>query len=249
VPAENWQTPRHPLAISSAFSAALLPLGLLAISAQPACAQVSASISVNSEDRFRGQSVSNGHPVVVANLSYDDASGVYVGAAGSVALTPSSLELVNVQANLGYVWQLKSGPTLDFGVVRSDYTEYSGGGYAAHYTEVYAGLLTRHLALHMHLSPDYLVPDRVTLYGDIDAATEIAPNLQLNGHAGLLTRLSGPSFHDSHDVQYDWRVGLARQAGPVDMHLSLTGGGPGHDYYEGHSHDRTALVFGLTCAF
>ncbi len=49
-------------------------------------AQVGASLSVRSEERFRGRPVSSGNPVVAIDLSYGAGDGFYAGAAHAVVI-------------------------------------------------------------------------------------------------------------------------------------------------------------------
>ena len=65
--------------------------GLLSISAiallrlaGPAQAEVGLSAEVDSDDRVRGVSFSNGNPVFSLNLTYDHASGAYAGITDAV---------------------------------------------------------------------------------------------------------------------------------------------------------------------
>jgi hypothetical protein len=50
-------------------------------------------------------------------------------------------------------------------------------------------------------------------------------------------------------TRYDWRLGVARQFGALDLQLSWTGAGPQSDYYDGTPHGRSAFVVGATYAF
>jgi len=66
----------------------LLLCSALAFLAAPACAEVGATLTLTSQDRFRGYSVSDGYPAVTFSLSYDDAAGPYVE--GSVMVAGNS---------------------------------------------------------------------------------------------------------------------------------------------------------------
>src|SRR5688572_11071213 len=61
------------------FIAALPLLALLCFEA-PALADIGASISVQSDARFRGRSLGRGRPTASLALSYDGPEGVYLGA-------------------------------------------------------------------------------------------------------------------------------------------------------------------------
>lgn len=222
----------------------LVVLGLLGSS--PVEAQIAASVTLSSDVRFRGRSLSDGYPAVTADVGYDEQSGIYVAANATAAFSGNGPELANLQENVGFAHRLGSGPTIDLGVVRSDYAAPYGGREKAHYTEVYAGVLTNHLAAYLRYSPDYFRPGVETLYGEINAVVEPAQHWRLNAHAGALVQLAGPLPPGNDRVGYDWKVGLVREAGAFEFQLAVSGGGPDPDYREGRLQDRTAVTASLT---
>ena len=213
--------------------------------AAPASAQLSGSVTVTSDHRFRGHSVASGEPAVIAELGLDGPSGFYLGALVTAAVVEDSPEFVNFSANLGYAHRISPRTTIDLGVVRSEYTEYFSGGRPAHFTEIYAGLQHRPVAAYIRYSPDYLRPGVETLYGELEASIEPAELWRLNAHFGLLVQIAGPLPDEHGRTSYDWKVGVERQLGRFDLGLAVSGGGPGPDYYRGIPHDRTAIVASL----
>lgn len=232
--------------IGPAPPAHLLAVVLGLLGSSPAEAQIAASVTVSSDVRFRGRSLTDGDPAVTGDLAYDDPSGIYVAANATAAFSGTGTELVNVQENFGFAHRLGSGPTVDLGVVRSDYTEAYGGRGKAHYTEVYAGLRTNRLAAYLRYSPDYFRPGVVTLYGEIEAVIEPAQHWRLNAHAGALVQLAGARPAGDSRVGYDWKIGLAPEAGAFEFQLALSGGGPDPDYRGGRPRNRTAVTASLT---
>jgi uncharacterized protein (TIGR02001 family) len=225
---------------------AVLAFPLLSIlAASPARAQAGASITLTSDDRFRGRSVSRGDPAAIVNLSFDHASGIYLGAAAAASIADGEPRIINVQANIGFVHRLASGASVDLGIVRSNYGEYSSGGRAAHYTEVYAGLLTRKIALYVHYSPDYFRPGMQNLYVELDGVVTPAQDWRLTAHVGASARLAGSATPGAGRIGYDWRVGAAHSVGPFELQLALSGGGPMPERYDGKLHDRTAVTISL----
>ena len=100
--------------------ARLLLGSALALFAAPASAEVGATVTLTSQERFRGYSVSDGYPAATFSLSYDDAAGPYVEGSLMVAGNLSDgLERSRFEANAGYALRLKNGPTLDVGIVES----------------------------------------------------------------------------------------------------------------------------------
>lgn len=221
---------------------------MLASHATPAAAQVAASVSVESDYRFRGYSLSKGDPAVTFALGYDHASGAYANGAATVGVDGSDPALIAYQVNAGYAAQVSRSISVDGGVVRSWYTRDSSIGRDTHYTEVYFGVAGRGLSSRVYFSPDYLRPGVETLYAEIEGALNLAPRWRLSGHVGMLTHLDERPRYVPRD-HYDWRVTLGRELGRLDLHASLSGGGPGRDYYSGRRHDATALTIGASLPF
>jgi uncharacterized protein (TIGR02001 family) len=224
---------------------AFVAVALLAIP-ETAGAQTSASVTISSDQRFRGRSVSRGDPAVTLNLLYDHVSGLYLGAAATASVEESRLKIINVQGDIGFVHRLAAGSSLDIGVVRSNYGKYSSGERNAHYTEFYAGVLDRRFAVYVHYSPDYFQPGVSTLYTEVDGAVEPATDWRLTGHLGALARVTGSGPPGSGRIGYDWRIAAAHRTGPVELELALSGGGPMPERYEGKLHRRTAVTVSLT---
>jgi uncharacterized protein (TIGR02001 family) len=207
---------------------------------------VGAAVSVFSDSRLRGYSLSGGHPVGTIDLSYDDPSGFY--AATSVSAVASSydgIKPLGLQLNGGYAKRL-AGVTLDFGAIYSSYSHYSSRESANSYTEIYAGAAYKFLSSRIAFSPHYFEGGARTLYGEIDANFSPTRKLHVTGHAGLLVPISYRGEDPSN--QYDWRVGISRDAGKATLHVIGSGGGPGRDYYDGRSHSRNALTVGISWA-
>ena len=60
---------------------------MLPFAASPALAEVSGEIELKSDDRFRGRSLSDGRPVVEADISIDSSLGIYAGGSVTATLT------------------------------------------------------------------------------------------------------------------------------------------------------------------
>jgi hypothetical protein len=102
------------------------------------------------------------------------------------------------------------------------------------------------LSARVSYAPHYFVDGYRTLYGELEANFSPMSKLNLNAHVGILVPLDYPREFGKPRTQHDWRIGAARQVGPLSLHAFLTGGGPGRDYYRGHYRDRTSLVLGLS---
>jgi len=217
--------------------------------ATPAAAEVGASVSVFSDARFRGYSLSSGHPVAVVDISYDHPSGLYGAvSASAVASLDDGIRPLGLQLSGGYAKRLSGGVTIDVGAVHSSYTHYSSRGEAKSYTEVYAGASRGFLTARVYLSPHYFGRGAKAAYGELDATVSPLRKLRLSGHVGLLVPIEYRPASNDERAQYDWRLGVAREVGAASIHVIATGGGPGRDYYGGRRHDRTTLILGVSWA-
>ena len=221
----------------------------LVASATPACAQVAASAGVESAYRFRGHDLSGRRPVVTVDVSYDDKSGVYLGGSAIVLLTGTDPGLMELQGDIGLARPIDGNLSYDIGITRSQYFKRNGVTRNVHYTEFYAGLSRRNLSVHVYYSPDYLAPGVNTLYGDATLTVRPAKFWSLTAHAGKMFYLANRPPQISRFGYYDWSLGVGRQLGRFEAHLTLSGGGPGRDYYSNGFHDRTAVTGGINVAF
>jgi uncharacterized protein (TIGR02001 family) len=218
--------------------------------ASPAAAQVGTSVSIFSDHRFRGYSLSGGRPVGILDFSYDAPNGFYAALSGSIVATRhDGLQPLGLQLNGGYAKRLSSGITVDLGIVHSNYSTYSSRGPGRSYTEVYAGLAGKILSSRISVSPDYLKPGAWTLYGEVDANVPAAKKLRVTGHVGILAPLDRRGYSgDTLKPELDWRLGLARDVGPVTLSVAWTGISRNRDLYQERSYGRRALIVGVTCA-
>ena len=216
--------------------------------ASPAAAEVGAAVSVFSDSRFRGYSLSGGHPIGTIDFSYDDPSGLYAAASGSVvASSADGIKPLEVQLGGGYARRI-SDLTIDVGAIHSEYSGYGRWVSGRSYTELYAGAAFRFLSARIAFSPHYFERDARTLYGELDANFSPLHKVSLTGHAGVLVPIDYREPSGSKPVQYDWRLGISRDIGRASLHLIGSGGGPGRDYFLGRSHSRNALVVGVSWA-
>lgn len=216
----------------------------------PAAAQLGGSISFQTDDYFRGYSLSEGRPVATLDLAYDDDSGLYLAvAATGVATHHSGVKLLGFNENIGFARKIGTGPAIDVGFTNTNYNDYYSGGTKADYREVYAGLITDHISAHIHYSPHYFRSGVSTLYVDADGVLRPLPLWRLTGHVGVLTQLDGPRAPGEAHTHYDWKLGVGRRLGPFDLQLAWTDGTPGPDYYAGEPHHRGTFIFGISYAF
>ena len=212
-------------------------------------AQVGAVVSVFSDQRFRGISLSDGRPVGILDLSYDAQNGLYGALSGSVVATRhEGLKALSVTLNAGYAKRFRSGLTADLGIVHSRYSHYSGVVDGRDYTEFYAGLSGRLLSARVSVSPNYLAAARWTLHGEINGHLDLTRKLLVDAEIGVLVPVGSGGYNENSRPVMDVRLGLSREVGPVTLHAALTARSGSGDIYGGWGHRRTALVVGISRA-
>lgn len=204
-------------------------------------------VSIFSDDRFRGYSLSDARPVGILDLSYDAPDGLYGSVSGSVvASRHDGLQPLRFAINGGYAKRLRSGLTLDLGAVHARYSKYSGISSDRYYTEVYAGLAGKLVGARVSLSPDYIGSTRASLHGEINGHLDLSRNWFLDGEIGLLVPLSQAGYRASSRVQLDARAGVARRFGRITLHAAVTTHTERPDIYTYREHGRTALIVGIS---
>jgi uncharacterized protein (TIGR02001 family) len=218
--------------------------------AGPAHAEVGLSASVDSDDRVRGVSLSDGNPILSLNLTYDHVSGVYAGvSATAVATDHIGVEMLGDVVYLGYAGRLSPETSWDVGVSNSNVSIYPDIAYRYNYTELYAGITRNNISAHLHYSPRYLGGGARTLYGEVNGSWKLARRWRLFAHVGVLTSLGGGSFTYAGRTQFDGRLGVAREFGRCEVRLAWTTTSSAPDFPEGYRQSRNAVVAGAVYNF
>lgn len=231
-----------------AQGAAAIALALSCIFPTPAFAQAGASFGLESDYRLRGYSLTGGDPAATAQLSYDHPSGIYFNLAG-VARFGRAPQLMGAIGNLGYARRLNPHVTLDGGVIRSQIRAAGPHQRPYHYTEFYAGASVGRVVGRVYYSPDYRSHGNSTIYGELEAGFELAPELRLSGHVGLMTYLDSSPYWQAGETHRDWRISVSKQIGRLELHTALSGGGPGVVHYTYRENPEPALTAGASVSF
>ena len=213
----------HPWRRRAATDLLRAVLLLLLIAATPAAAQLGGALTFASEARLRGQPISDHRPVAEVELVHDSRSGFYLGgSAAFVASVDAGLQPLAFKQYAGFAQRLPSGATLDIGLLHSGYTEYSDIAYGGSYTEAYVGLIDRNLSARLSFSPAYFRKDQPTLYLEVDGHLELTRNWLLFAHAGRLSYFNERGSAARGGSVTDWRLGLRRHIGAVDLEAAWT---------------------------
>jgi uncharacterized protein (TIGR02001 family) len=230
--------------IAGALGPTGLAIALLSFHS-PADAQVRGGVSLDSDDRRRGVSISGGRPALGVNAAYDAANGLYLG--GSAAFrdtTQGGAKLFNDVEYIGYAARLTTGQSWDVGLRSQQITFYTDQERSVRYTELYAGLSNANLSAHVYYSPDYFAKSASAAYLEVDGALHPAENWRLFGHAGVLTPLGGQR---GRRERYDPKAGVARDFRAFELHLAWTAAFPRPQ--PDTSQNRAAVVAGASVSF
>lgn len=223
------------------FLARLSLLSCLIAPAAHAGGQISASAALDSDDRFRGVSLSHGRPDARLDLGYDHDSGLYAGAALTAAPAEGGASpLTHYTAYAGYVSRPLSGLSWEGGLSHThiaDRERYD-------YDELYTGLIAGAVSARLSYSPRYYGHDAQTLYADLSAGRQISPRVRIFVHAGWLRRISGAW---PVRQRYDLSAGVATTFRACELRLTVTQAPP--LYAWGHNDGGFGLVLGAVRAF
>lgn len=216
----------------------------------PASAQVNLEAGLTTDYRLRGYSLSRREPAASLSVGYDDTSGVFGEVTGVAVHVPGGgLGLMGGYATLGYAQRVGSDLSAEIGLLRAQYTPDSSFRRATGYTELFAGVSGRSVALRAAFSPDYLWDRTMTLYVSGDVFKRPAQHWRISGHVGALAFVrNGPPAPVSR-VQYDWAAQVQREFGRAEFGLALSGGGPDLEYFDGSPHTKTAVTATVRWAF
>lgn len=228
---------RHPLG-------AIVPL-LGALACAGVQAQVSGTVTLASDYRFRGVSLSNDQPALQADVGVDDPSGLYGGLfASSVRLDDRVSAQGLVLAYAGYARRVRDGLSVDAGASYAGFTGQTDYDYG----EVHAGFTTERLDGHLYYAPDYFGQGRRTLYAELDGAQPVRESIRLVWHAGMLWIAGGPPTHPRTNA--DARAGVEFTLPPLRLQLArVLNQGPEAAYPVYGQRDHGAWVATLSFPF
>jgi uncharacterized protein (TIGR02001 family) len=248
-----WQQGLRRIRIAALSKSAFTILALLAASlgVRPVAAQVNVEAGLTSDYRLRGYSLSRGEPAASLSLSYDDNhSGMFAEMVGVAMHVPQGgFGVMGGYATLGYAQRFGDDWSADVGLLRAQYAPDSSYARRTGYTELFAGVSGRSVAVRVAFSPDYLWDRTMTVYVSGDVFERPADHWRVSGHIGALAFLrNGPPAPVSR-IQYDWSVQIQRELGRAELGLALSGGGPDHQYFGGSPHTKTAVTATARWAF
>jgi uncharacterized protein (TIGR02001 family) len=219
-------------------------------------AQVGGSVLLESDQRFRGVSLSGGRPAARLTVAYDHPGGGYAGASATGVAFDAGERRLALLGYLGYGGRMSNGLAWEAG---GTYAHYAGDS-RYDYGEAFAGLSGQRWSARLHHSPDYFGLGVRTVYAELGAGSPLGEAGRVFGHVGALVRLGGAPSTAGYDraapdggrVRYDARLGGAwrlLRAGEVQLAWVGGSGGEGGFYPAAAGQGRSAVVLSTSYAF
>jgi len=211
-----------------------------------AAAQVVASASLKSDERFRGRSLSKGHPTATLELSYDHRDGAYVGGSATVVFAGrEDSGLLSTQVYVGYATRTSNGLDIDLGIAGHAYTDRYSGESDDRYAEFHASVSKGMLSLQARYAPNDQGRDTPTAYLGVGASKSIARDWAWSARVGALVQTSGAPALGGRRFRYDTSLGLRRRIAAYELEARWTLGGPDDAYFDGPWQGASALVLSV----
>jgi Bacterial protein of unknown function (Gcw_chp) len=214
-------------------------------------AQVVATLSAETDARYRGQSVSDGRPAFELSVSLDAPVGFYGG--GSVSGSPqpeTGLRLIGVEEDFGYAYRLDSGLVIDVGFADHQRWRYEPDDrYGYLDVETYAGIRRGGLSAYLFYSPHYDANGARALYAQVDLQHTLWGPWRAFAHAGLLTPLGAapPPYYPTTE-QPDGSLGVSRPFHTVKAFLAWSAA-PRQPYSAAFGPAGQAVILGVSWGF
>ena len=210
-------------------------------------AQFGATVSVESDYRFRGVSLSESKPAWRLTVNHDFMSGAYAGASATSVELARDDRYSQFVGYAGYVTQPVDGRSLEFGANYSHFTGHT----SYDYLEAYAGVLAQRWSLRVHYAPDYFGRGVQTAYVDANAHWPLNEHVRLFGHTGALVPLAGHAFGpDDKQTRFDLRLGLGVTASSsFDVQLAWVEASRGGPYPAVYASRRSTWQFSALLSF
>jgi len=214
---------------------------LLAIAAH---AQLSGTVALDSDYRYRGVSLSNSKPSLRLTLNYDAPEHWYAGASTTRATLLGHEAYTQLLGYAGWVSSAVDGRSVEIGIDGSDFAGISGYDFA----ELYVGLLANDWSARAYYAPNYYGRGVGVGYLELNAHVPVDERARLFAHVGALSSLNATA-KGAGRTRGDVSVGAGFVVRGWDFHLAAvaaTRGGPYPAVYDGR---RAAVVAGVSYSF
>lgn len=184
----------------------------LLLCAAPCCAQVSGSVGVVSDYRYRGTSLSDGRPALQMNLNRDFDNGGYAGLMlSTVRVDAKGDPAVQWLPYAGFV-QRRRTLRWEGGV---QYSGFSRGGRG--FADAFVGMGGDHWQARLHHAPRYF-GRQPAWYAELDAQRPLRSRWRLLAHGGYLRARGEDDASAEH--RRDLRLGVGASWAQLDVQVA-----------------------------
>lgn len=207
-------------------------------------AQLGATLSFDSDYRYRGVSLSRSNPSPRLTLNYDAAERWYAGASLTRATLKQADAYIETTGYLGWTSAPVDRRSVEVGISASHFAGIPGYDFV----EPYIGVIAERWIARLYYSPSYYGRHVRVTYVELEPHVVIGAGGRLFAHAGALVPLGGGAG-DAVGTRLDASVGAGLVIGSWDLHVAataVTGGGP---YPAVFGSRRTAVTAGASFSF
>jgi uncharacterized protein (TIGR02001 family) len=229
----------------------LLLVFILSLWCNATFAQISGDVSLLSDYRFRGESLTEGRPAAQASLAYDHASGLFLGALiSNVHIEPTANGLGG-QLYGGYARPFGDHKSWEVGAVTYLFPRPSAPP-DYDYSEVFVGVSINRFSARLYYSRDYFQTGSNAIYSELSTEQPLIEHVAVLGHLGYL-QIDSPGRSASLErggSQLDFMVGISWNVLSFNFEFGLTGTGSRRDTCPaGTGHCNTAAVASISRSF
>ena len=213
-----------------------------------ATAQVAASLSIASDYRLRGVSLSDRNPVLALSVSDDLANGVYLGGS-AIGAAPSGdgARLVGNMEYAGYAARLENGLTWDVGLDNQVFRVPTPTPLRLSYSEAHVGLSNGDVSARLYYSPNYLRPGLSIAYLEVGGVLRPTDDWRVAAHLGFFKPLAGTGGTTVRRERTDVRLDIVRRFRSGELGLGWAAASPAA--LPAPARSRGAFVLSATASF
>ena len=188
----------------------------------PSSVGVAGTITLQTNQTFRGETISRDSPGTTLAISADGPLGLFAGADVSLALNAGKVLMTANSQYAGVAVRL-GRPSLELGGIHRHYHTVVDTEYAPDYSEIFLGLAHGTTRLRGYLSRDYNVDHKLTGYVELEAQLLRVGPWSLNGHGGLTFVPQDPGANASGPRIYrDWSLYAGREWRGLNLGLAVS---------------------------
>lgn len=189
-----------------------------------AIAQMSGHVSLLSDYRYRGESLTDGRPAVQAGLAYDHASGLFLGALASNVRIEPTASGASGEIYGGYARSFGERKSWEIGAVTYFFPrpleppDYD-------YSEVFVGASVNWLSARLYYSADYFHSGAHAIYSELNMEQPLTEHVAMLGHVGYLQ--TGSPLHSASAERggslLDFMTGISWNVSSFNVEFGVTG--------------------------